>query len=207
MAARLGTRQQQRWASQGLGMIEVQQGLDALERILESDMAQVAVLPLDRSRLPESLPPLWSELRQQRGQSQRAGFLDELKQAPAGNRAGLLVAFLREQALRILGLPAAHPLSNEQPLSELGLDSLLAVDLRNALAAGLGRQLPATVLYNYPSIDALAGWLLGELFPAEPEAAADQSAAMQSEIEQLSEGELDELLGQFADQHLKGTEG
>jgi acyl transferase domain-containing protein len=213
MAANLGGRQQQRWASQGLVMIEPRQGLDALERILESDMTQVAVLPIDRSRLPESVPPLWSELRQHAGQTQRAGFMEELKKAPSGNRAGLLVAFLREQALRILGLPASHPLANGQPLNELGLDSLLAVDLRNAVGAGLGRQLPATVLYNYPSIDALAGWLLGELFP--PETAAEgrignpahEEAAMQSEIEQLSEGELDDLLAQFADQHLKGTEG
>jgi hypothetical protein len=207
MAANLGARQQQRWASQGLSMIEPRQGLDALEHILESDMPQVAVLPIDRSRLPENASPLWSELRQQRGQVQRAGFLDELKQAPTGNRTALLTSFLREQALRILGLPASHPLSNVQSLSELGLDSLLAVDLRNVVGAGLGRQLPATVLYNYPSIDALAGWLLGELFPSEPVAVADDTAAMQSEIEQLSEGELDDLLAKFADQHLKGTEG
>ncbi len=207
MAANLGGRQQQRWANQGLGMIGLQQGLDALRRIIESDATQIAVLPLDRSRLPERMPPLWSELSRPLVAVQSAGFLEELRRAPSGSRAGLLVAFLREQALRVLGLPAAHPLSNGQALSEVGLDSLLAVDLRNAVGGGLGRQLPATVLYNYPSIDALTDWLLKELFPPEAEAVPDEAAAIQDEIEQLSEGELDELLSQFADQHLKGTEG
>ncbi len=207
MAANLGARQQQRWANQGLGMIGLQQGLDALRRIIESDATQVAVLPLDRSRLPERVSPLWSELSRPLVAAQSAGFLEELRRAPSGSRGGLLVGFLREQALRVLGLPAAHPLSNGQALSEVGLDSLLAVDLRNAVGDGLGRQLPATVLYNYPSIDALTAWLLAELFPPEAAAVPDEAAAIQDEIEQLSEGELDELLSQFADQHLKGTEG
>jgi hypothetical protein len=40
------------------------------------------------------------------------------------------------------------------------LDSLTAVELRNALAQHTGQHLPATIAFDYPTIDALAGWLL-----------------------------------------------
>jgi acyl carrier protein len=133
--------------------------------------------------------------------------LRRLEEAPAGSRRDLLVGYLREEALRVLGLSPAHPLSNEQALSELGLDSLLAVELRNAVGAGLGRTLPAALLYNYPSIAALSGKLLEELFPAAlVEQTAPADAAMKLEIEHLSEDELDDLLSEFADQHLKGSD-
>jgi acyl carrier protein len=50
-----------------------------------------------------------------------------------------------------------------EPLMEAGLDSLGAVELRNALGSEFRAELPATVTFDYPSISALAGFLAGEL--------------------------------------------
>lgn len=52
------------------------------------------------------------------------------------------------------------PLTSDQPLRELGLDLLMAVQLRNALGLTLGRTLPATLLFNYPTISELTDYLL-----------------------------------------------
>ncbi len=46
-----------------------------------------------------------------------------------------------------------------QPLMEAGLDSLGAVELRNALAARFGMELPATVTLDHPTVDALAAYI------------------------------------------------
>src|SRR4029079_1569202 len=46
-----------------------------------------------------------------------------------------------------------------QPLQELGLDSLMAVELRNALSEVLGQTLPATLMFDYPTVEVLSGYL------------------------------------------------
>ena len=71
----------------------------------------------------------------------------------------------------MLGLTGGVPIPARQPLNEIGLDSLMAVELRNALTRSLGRSLPATLLFDHPTLDALTTYLLAalELEPDEPE--------------------------------------
>ncbi len=219
MAAGLGDRERRRWEARGMGLIDPEQGLAQLERALGRDEAQLAVLPVDWPRFLRSattVPPLLSALARQPAAAAlpSSEIVERLRQAPAGRRRDMLVGFLREQAGKVLGLAAGHALGNDQPLHELGLDSLLAVELRNVLGAALGRTLPATVLFNYPSVGALAGWLEAELFgPAEPPAnggrqpPGEDEESRRAEVEGLSEAELDDLLEGFAEKHLKGAEG
>jgi epothilone polyketide synthase D len=58
-------------------------------------------------------------------------------------------------------------ISTTQPLAELGLDSLMAVELRNALSRRVDRTLPATLAFDHPTVEALAHWLVTLLAPAE----------------------------------------
>ena len=72
-------------------------------------------------------------------------------------------AFVRGAARKVLGLSAGRPMPADLPLQELGLDSLMALELRNVLAQAMGRPLSATLLFDYPTIRGLAGYLLGLL--------------------------------------------
>ncbi len=61
--------------------------------------------------------------------------------------------------------------SGDQPLSELGLDSLMALELRNALSRRLGMTLPATLAFAHPTLNAITRWLLADILAVnEPEA-------------------------------------
>ncbi len=73
-------------------------------------------------------------------------------------------------------------------LADCGLDSALAVELATALGDWLGRPLDATLLWNFPSIQALAGHLAGEAGTPEPVRRAEQ------ELDDLSAAQLAELL-------------
>src|SRR5439155_433041 len=77
---------------------------------------------------------------------------------------------LREQAARVLRLPAAS-LDAEVPLNHLGIDSLMAIELKNRIEADLGVSVPMVKFLEGPSVRDLAGFLADRLAPAELTAA------------------------------------
>ena len=111
----------------------------------------------------------------------------------------MLLAHVRLQALKVLGLDAGHSLNPDQPLSDLGLDSLMAVELRNALGTAMGAPLPPTLLFDYPTVNALAA-VLADKIPAmrksaaavaEPGSEERGREVLVAEIKQLSESEVE----------------
>src|SRR5207302_1770465 len=95
--------------------------------------------------------------------SDAGAILTRLREALPGERQALLAGHVRERAARVLRLPDEHGIDPGQPLHELGLDSLMAVELRNALSLAVGQTLPATLLFDYPNIEALVGYLAREV--------------------------------------------
>src|SRR5206468_3281343 len=78
-------------------------------------------------------------------------------------RESTLVRYVAEEATRVLRLPAGRTLDIRQPFSEMGVDSLMAVELRNRLGTAVGRTLPATLIFSYPTVEKLARYLAGEV--------------------------------------------
>ncbi len=93
-----------------------------------------------------------------------ASILPQLKAAPARQRRDLLLAHIRLLALRTLSLDQATPVEEGRPLKEFGLDSLMAVELRNALGRSLDQTLPATLAFDYPTLRDLTDYLDGRVF-------------------------------------------
>jgi acyl carrier protein len=87
----------------------------------------------------------------------------ELFAANAEDRHDRLVEYVREHVVHVLRLGTGRVIDRRHRLMDLGLDSLMAVELRNRLGHGLGLSVPATVVFDYPTIDAVAGFLEREL--------------------------------------------
>jgi myxalamid-type polyketide synthase MxaB len=201
--------------AQGIDPLSNEQGLDALERLMARPTAQAAVICVDWGRFREQFPagaePAWlgevlaaagrrAEARPKIAEGELFRVLDS---APAVERKEILLTRLQELAGRALGLDPAAPVDPEQPLRDMGFDSLMAVELRNGVNQGLGRNFPATLLFDHPTLDALAGFLVGELFPAavESPAPAAEDAELDEMIDavaRMSEEELNVFLAQQA---------
>jgi NADP-dependent 3-hydroxy acid dehydrogenase YdfG/acyl carrier protein len=98
----------------------------------------------------------------QSNQTKQATLETELASTPAALRSKVLLRFVSEQIRKAIGLPADHPIDPQQPLQELGLDSLMAIELRNGISAASGCTFPATMAFDYPVPQALAE-RLGEM--------------------------------------------
>jgi acyl transferase domain-containing protein/acyl carrier protein len=84
------------------------------------------------------------------------------RQKTQSKRGRPLPETVRAAAASVLGLPSETDVPLDRPLKELGLDSLMAVELRNRLARELDRSLPATLAFDYPTVSALVEFLAGE---------------------------------------------
>jgi acyl carrier protein len=94
----------------------------------------------------------------------KGNLVEELAVLPAAKRRQQLIDFVKTQACQVLDLdPAAC--DERTPLRELGLDSLMAVELRNVLGQRLAlkRSLPATLVFDYPSVQAISDYLLRQV--------------------------------------------
>jgi acyl transferase domain-containing protein/NAD(P)-dependent dehydrogenase (short-subunit alcohol dehydrogenase family) len=197
-----------RWQGTGLEMISSEQALAGLAEVLGADALQTAVLDVSWPRLRRSLgesarPGLLQELLGEGPAGPRAGaLLAQLKSAVAADREDLLVRHLQEEVGQVLGLASAP--DPQRGLFELGMESLMAVELRNRLSAQLGNAvaLPSTLLLEFPTIETLAAYLLQHaLKTVLPEdqviAIAEESSTLSTvaeELDQLSAYQLIERM-------------
>ncbi|NJK47853.1 aminotransferase class I/II-fold pyridoxal phosphate-dependent enzyme, partial [Candidatus Gracilibacteria bacterium] len=168
MAAQLSEHDRARLEEQGLGAIAPQQGLKLLEALLQSQATQVGVLPVDWSLFLKQFPqnPFFEELAPQPKQKTaqpRSEFLQELETATNGDRKTLLCDLIRSQVAKVLGFDSPEYIEIQQNFGDLGMDSLMAVELKNALQASFGVSIPLTSAFDYPTVELLTDYLAQEL--------------------------------------------
>jgi acyl carrier protein len=121
------------------------------------------------------------------------------RDVPQTERHENLVALVRGQLAEMLRFDSPERIDRKRRLMDLGLDSLMAVELRGRItnALGLEKPLSATIAFDYPTLDALADHLedviVGIVGP-EPVSLADPLAARADELEHLDEEEIEALL-------------
>ena len=116
-----------------------------------------------------------------------ASIVDQLQEAYPAERAGLLRDYVRGHVMRVLDWPEdAQPARNAR-LMELGLDSLMAVRLRGLLARGLGDgvTLPSSLVFDHPTIDSIAEYLL-ELMSSRGETAGKATSPKPARLDEAS---------------------
>ena len=162
MAAEVSEQHRRRWAEQGLRMISPADGvrmLDAARRGCHA--AHMTIMPLNRKRLPRALGPFFQRILDV-GPATRpreiasADVLRQITQASPESRAALVTAFLMDQLMRVLAVDRNTTLRADQSLMEMGLDSLMAMELRNRVQSAMKVRLSVADLLAGPTADELA---------------------------------------------------
>jgi SAM-dependent methyltransferase len=128
-------------------------------------------------------------------------LLDQLRLALPDERLELLIDFVRGHVARILRLDPSDPLDRRARLMDIGVDSLMAVELRSRLSSGLGlaQPLPATLIFDYPTSEAIARYLLHDVLKLDEAAPAATVAeepveASVTDLDDMSDDEVAALL-------------
>ncbi|MFJ2444373.1 SDR family NAD(P)-dependent oxidoreductase [Streptomyces sp. NPDC087658] len=135
---------------------------------LQQPRLLAAMLSLRPSPLLGDLPEArrtWKVLQGERGESGSAasGLRERLRGTPESERAALLLTVVRTESAAVLGHADAGTIRGDKAFSDVGFDSLTAVELSARLRGLTGLELPASLVFDYPTPQALAGYLLAEL--------------------------------------------
>lgn len=162
------------WEKRGISAVAASNGFAALFDLLDLDVASAAVMPVDWSRYAASwgsgrddtsefLAAVRSVAREAETVTATKGRLADLIAVPGDQRRAALGALLESVLRRIIGLPASQIVDPRTPLRDLGMDSLMTVELRNAIGRTFERTFPATLVFDYPTLDAISNHLMDTL--------------------------------------------
>nr|WP_220140139.1 type I polyketide synthase [Kitasatospora acidiphila] len=181
-----GETAQQQLSRNGIPPMAPDLGIKALQQALDHDETVVVVADVDWSRLEQRLnalrsTPLIADLPRVRslraaapgaaGTTAGTGTLaDRLKGLGREEQERQILDLVRSHVATVLGHESADGIHERRAFKELGFDSLTAVQLRNRLATATGTRLPATLVFDYPTPEALARHLGGQLLGIQPDA-------------------------------------
>ncbi len=163
----------------GTGWFTPEQGFRAFERLLRQDVTNAVVAAVDWPIFGDSLagqPSILADLLtvatdDDEDSSSSEDLLTRLSATPIAGRENLLVSFLQREVQAVLRLPSAP--DDSVGFFDMGMDSLMAVELRNRLnrAFADSYMAPNTLVFDFPTISDLARHLVDVLGGAEPESA------------------------------------
>jgi NADPH:quinone reductase-like Zn-dependent oxidoreductase/aryl carrier-like protein/phage tail protein X len=196
MAAGVSEQHRRRWAEQGLRMIRPAEGVRMLRDTLRGGTApNVAVLPLDRARLTAGASPFFRRVVAAEGAARPrdAGAADPLARVAAAapdERPALVADFLADQIVRVLAMDRSARLRRDLSLMEMGLDSLMAMELRNRVQSALKVRVAVADLLAGPTLDQLTALILGAM----RDALAPAAAPHVPDVDEMTDAEVDAAL-------------
>ena len=199
----------------GLGLIDPKRGIRALDSIFSSGRSQVGIFPMDWNKFTGKFKNSFTKYFAVHEKTQtpeteiniEESFTARLEAADDQEQMDLLINYFKEVISEIMGLDTSD-LDNEQPLNTMGLDSLMAIELKNKVNMELGVDLnlvrymeetgiihlAAELKEQLPKIISSAGkeTVINVSDISEEEKARD----LLSNLDNLSEDELDRLLNE-----------
>jgi acyl transferase domain-containing protein len=205
MAGELGEADLARFRRAGLVPVPAATGTALFDTALGLDTALVVPAVLDRAGLREQetvhavFRGIVTPRRPRTEESGEPPVVQRLAALPPEERTAEMLELLLSTAALVLGYPSTDDIDAEMSFKEIGFDSLSGVEFRNHVKKDTGVEIPATIIFNYPTPAAVAAHLVDRLFggdgpapeggpaPEEPDETADE---LDEEIDTLDVEDL-----------------
>jgi acyl carrier protein len=215
MAANVSEKDKNRWDALGVGRIAPEDGPEALELALGADDTQVAVLPIDwktylrqapSGQEPCFLSAIVHELQDSNDNRTIArdnnDFMQRVREVHEEDRRQLVLEHVKEQLIHVFGLKARTDIDDNQEFGDLGMDSLMAVEISNRLKRSFGCSLSSTIAFEYSTLNRLTDYVLlvvlkNEFHQGENDMRSE-ALTLLNRIDDLSDDQVNELLNKIS---------
>lgn len=186
-------------AEKGFDLVQPTQGIMLFKRMLNQSLSQVVITPVRWSEFFAALPFQTPNYYQQMlnvnvdtKQKHAGSLIRLLNQTKESQRHILLEQALRQLIAQVLHNPDSADLAARKRLFDMGFDSVLAMEFTRKLSQDLEFELPSTMLFDFPTLEALLNYLVENLpvsFKPKPE-------LVKNDFDNYSDQELSDLLEQ-----------
>ncbi|MEU8874025.1 SDR family NAD(P)-dependent oxidoreductase, partial [Streptomyces javensis] len=193
MTGRLGDADQRRMTRGGVAPLSPAEGMELFDTALRTAEPTVLPIKLDLGALRAQaaggvvhpllhrLVPAPRRAAAARATADQGLVTGRLAGATPEERERILLDMVQQEAARVLGHSAAATLDPDVLFTEIGLDSLMAVELRDRLAKRTALRLPPSFVFDHPTLRMLAGQLRDELEKADADAPPGSAPAPEGE--------------------------
>jgi phthiocerol/phenolphthiocerol synthesis type-I polyketide synthase D len=197
-ATEYGRRAHGRLATLGVQPLSPDLAIASLEVLMASQVTQAGVANVDWPRLIQADPalaasPLLSQLLQSANApvQEETPLVSDLRSCAPNERRDLVMSALAEMVAEVLRLPDPGSILPTQSVFDLGMDSIIVLELTNRIAFSFGRPFRATLFFTHPTLEGVADHILTELAPT-----LGDGVLRVGSNDDLTEEELSELIAQ-----------
>jgi hypothetical protein len=184
-----------------------EEGVKLLDRAILEPSALFVLVNLNLQKGVASVPALLRELAkgsliQQKKESNLVSLKEKINKLPEQKKFSSLLSFVTIEIAMVMSLNISA-IPAKKPLKELGLDSLLAIEIKNRLSAMVGEELPATLLFDYPSAFAITQYLFDRFFKESLSANRSDVSSSYSKAHSRAKGGLKADNSNLSDEEIK----
>lgn len=154
----------------GVGSLSPEQGMEALKYLMEADCTNSVIADIEWDKFKqlyeiggqiaffEEIETKTTEISLS-SSAQKPDILTQIETAPKNKQIFLLTTFLQKEVAKVLEFDEGELPDLDKGFTEMGIDSLMAVDLKSRLEECFNTNYPITIVFEYPNINSLANYI------------------------------------------------
>lgn len=200
----MAATQLKRLESKGFGAIDIEPGLQAFEQLIsEPNIAQIGVAPINWetffSAFPAHKNSFFSKFIEKSTTEEPGNndFLKQLKEVIEAEQHHFLLKHIEDVVNAVFGYNSSESTDYRKSLFDNGLDSLMALEIKNRLESSLRMPLQSTLLFEHPTVESLGDFLsqqIGLSTGSQSDSAASEVDELLLDLDSLTDEELSALL-------------